>query len=65
MINVTQANHNLDFLARAAAWLVNDDDIISIRSKQPRGIIPLIVIIAGIIFASQRRKRSKYAEKVL
>jgi ABC-type uncharacterized transport system involved in gliding motility auxiliary subunit len=90
MIDATQANHNLDFLMRAAAWLVNDDDIIGIRSKQPQtgrldkiadidkrvaamkfaqilnvGIIPLIVIIAGIIFASQRRKRSKYAEKAL
>jgi len=90
MINVTQANHNLDFLMRAADWLVNDDDIISIRSKQPQisrldkitdidkrvaamkfvqilnvGIIPLIVIVAGLILASQRRKRSKHAEKTL
>jgi len=90
MIEATQANHNLDFLTRAADWLVNDDDIIAIRSKQSLtgrldkiadidkrvaamkfaqilnvGIIPLIVIIAGIIFASQRRKRSKYTEKAL
>jgi len=90
MINVTQANHNLDFLMRAADWLVNDDDIISIRSKQPQisrldkitdidkrvaamkfaqilnvGIIPLIVIAVGLILASQRRKRSKHAEKTL
>ncbi|MCL1959082.1 MAG: GldG family protein [Spirochaetes bacterium] len=90
MIEATQANHNLDFLMRAADWLVNDDDIIGIRGKQPQtgrldkiadidrriaamkfaqilnvGIIPLIVITAGIIFASQRRKRSKYSEKTL
>jgi len=90
MINVTQANNNLDFLMRAADWLVNDDDIISIRSKQPQtsrldkisdidkriaamkfaqilnvGIIPLIVIAAGLILASQRRKKSKYAVKTV
>jgi len=90
LIDATQANHNLDFMMRAADWLVNDDDIIGIRSKQPQtgrldkitdinkriaamkfaqilnvGIIPLIVITAGIIFASQRRKKSKYTEKAL
>ncbi|MDR2595891.1 MAG: GldG family protein [Treponema sp.] len=90
MINVTQANHNLDFMMRAADWLVNDDDIISIRSKQPQtsrldriadidkrvaamkfaqilnvGIIPLIVIAAGLILASQRRKKSKNTVKTV
>jgi len=28
--------HNLDFLLRAADWLVNDDDIIGIRSRLPQ-----------------------------
>jgi gliding-associated putative ABC transporter substrate-binding component GldG len=90
MIEATQANYNLDFLIRAVDWLVNDEDIISIRNKQPQtsrldkikdidqriaamkfaqilnvGILPLMVIAAGIIFSSQRRKRSKYAEKIL
>jgi len=35
MINATNARQNLDFLLRAADWLVSDDDIIKIRSKQP------------------------------
>jgi ABC-type uncharacterized transport system involved in gliding motility, auxiliary component len=35
MISATNARHNLDFLLRVADWLVNDDDIIKIRSKQP------------------------------
>jgi len=35
MITATNARHNLDFLLRAADWLVSDDDIIKIRSKQP------------------------------
>jgi gliding-associated putative ABC transporter substrate-binding component GldG len=89
MIDATQANQNLDFLIRAAAWLVNDDDIIGIRSKQSQtgrldkisdidkrvaamkfaqilnvGIIPLVVIITGLLLASQRSKRSKYTEKL-
>ncbi|MDR0464671.1 MAG: GldG family protein [Treponema sp.] len=29
-------HHNLDFLLRAADWLVNDDDIIGIRSRLPQ-----------------------------
>jgi gliding-associated putative ABC transporter substrate-binding component GldG len=36
MINATNARHNLDFLLRAADWLVSDDDIIGIRNKQPQ-----------------------------
>jgi len=36
IINATNARHNLDFLLRAADWLVSDDDIISIRNKQPQ-----------------------------
>jgi ABC-type uncharacterized transport system involved in gliding motility auxiliary subunit len=36
LIGVTQAAHNLDFLTRAADWLVNDDDIINIRNRQPQ-----------------------------
>jgi len=36
MINATQASHNLDFLLRAADWLVSDDDIIGIRNRQPQ-----------------------------
>ena len=35
LINVTQAIHNMDFLLRVADWLVNDDDIIGIRSRAP------------------------------
>ena len=35
MVNATQAAHNLDFLLRAADWLVSDDDIIGIRNRQP------------------------------
>ena len=40
MISATQniargEQHNLDFLLRVTDWLVNDDDIIGIRSKQP------------------------------
>jgi gliding-associated putative ABC transporter substrate-binding component GldG len=87
MINATNARHNLDFLLRAADWLVSDDDIIGIRSKQPHagrmdkildanrraaairftqvvnvGIIPLLVIASGFVFASRRRKRSRNAE---
>jgi ABC-type uncharacterized transport system involved in gliding motility auxiliary subunit len=87
MINASNARQNLDFLLRAADWLVSDDDIIGIRSKQPHsgrldkifdpgrraaamrfaqvvnvGIIPLLVIAFGFIFASQRRKKSRNAE---
>jgi len=36
LIGATQAAHNLDFLTRAAGWLVNDDDIIGIRNRQPQ-----------------------------
>ena len=32
----TEAVYNLDFLTRAADWLVSDDDIINIRSRQPQ-----------------------------
>jgi ABC-type uncharacterized transport system involved in gliding motility auxiliary subunit len=35
LIGSTQAAHNLDFLTRAADWLVSDDDIIGIRNRQP------------------------------
>jgi ABC-type uncharacterized transport system involved in gliding motility auxiliary subunit len=35
MINATNARQNLDFLLRSADWLVSDEDIIKIRSKQP------------------------------
>jgi ABC-type uncharacterized transport system involved in gliding motility auxiliary subunit len=35
MISATNARQNLDFLLRAADWLVSDDDIVGIRSKQP------------------------------
>jgi len=40
MINATQnisrgETHNLDFILRVTDWLVNDDDIISIKAKQP------------------------------
>jgi ABC-type uncharacterized transport system involved in gliding motility auxiliary subunit len=81
IINATQARHNLDFLLRVADWLVSDDDVISIRSRQSQigrfdkitdsarrtavmrftqvlnvGIIPALVILAGIIRAMRRRK---------
>ena len=36
LISATQAAQNLDFLTRAADWLVNDDDIIGIRNRQPQ-----------------------------
>jgi len=36
IISFTQANHNLDFLLRVADYLVNDDDIINIRNRQPQ-----------------------------
>jgi gliding-associated putative ABC transporter substrate-binding component GldG len=36
MMNATQAVNNLDFLLRAAGWIVNDDDIIGIRNRQPQ-----------------------------
>ncbi|MDR0495373.1 MAG: GldG family protein [Treponema sp.] len=32
-LNVTNGQHNLDFLVQAADWLCNDDDIIGIRSR--------------------------------
>ncbi|MDR2541982.1 MAG: GldG family protein [Treponema sp.] len=35
IIEVTQAGHNLDFLLRVVDWLVSEDDIISIRNRQP------------------------------
>ena len=34
MMAATTANHNLDFLLRAADWLASDDDIIGIRNRQ-------------------------------
>jgi ABC-type uncharacterized transport system involved in gliding motility auxiliary subunit len=36
MINFTQAGHNLDFLLRVADYLSNDEDILSIRNRQPQ-----------------------------
>ena len=36
LMNATQARHNLEFLLRAADWLVSDDDIIGIRNRQPQ-----------------------------
>ena len=33
-INVTRAQHNLDFLLLAADWLSNDEDIIGIRNRE-------------------------------
>jgi len=36
LINATQARQNLEFILRAADWLVSDDDIIGIRSRQPQ-----------------------------
>jgi len=36
IIDVTNGAHNLDFLLRAADWLTSDDDIISIRNRQPQ-----------------------------
>ena len=36
MLAATQALHNLDFLLRVADWLVNDEDIIGIRNRQPQ-----------------------------
>jgi gliding-associated putative ABC transporter substrate-binding component GldG len=37
MINASGGSYqNLDFLLRAADWLVSDDDIISIRNRQPQ-----------------------------
>ena len=78
-INVSQARHNMEFLLRAADWLVSADDIISIRNRQPKtgrfdrvsdpdirsalmkfsqilnvGVIPLLVIVIGILFAMRR-----------
>jgi len=83
IIGATQASHNLDFLTRIADWLVNDDDIIGIRNRQPQagtfdkildpgrrrsamrftqifnvGIVPLLVIAAGLIAAYRRKARS-------
>jgi ABC-type uncharacterized transport system involved in gliding motility auxiliary subunit len=80
-INTTQARHNLDFLLRVTDWLVSDDDVISIRNRQPQigrfdriadpvartaamrfsqilnvGIVPFLVIMAGLIRASRRRR---------
>jgi ABC-type uncharacterized transport system involved in gliding motility auxiliary subunit len=89
MINATQARHNLDFLLRAADWLVSDDDIISIRNRQPQigrldkihdsadrksavrfiqvlnvGVIPLLVIAAGIFLAWRRKQRSLFSQEI-
>jgi ABC-type uncharacterized transport system involved in gliding motility auxiliary subunit len=87
LIGATQAAQNLDFLTRIADWLVNDDDIISIRNRQPQagrfdkildpgrrvsvmrfsqifnvGVVPLLVIAAGIIAAYRRKARSRNRE---
>jgi gliding-associated putative ABC transporter substrate-binding component GldG len=35
-MNLTEAQRNIDFLVQAADWLVNDDDIIGIRSRESR-----------------------------
>ena len=81
MINATQARHNLEFILRAADWLVSDDDIIGIRNRKPQigrfdkieepdqrtaamrfsqilnvGIIPLLIIGAGLYRATRRSK---------
>jgi len=82
LINATQARKNLEFILRAADWLISDDDIIGIRSRQPQigrfdkisdldmraavkkmsqiinvGLIPILVIAAGI-FRAVRRSRA-------
>ena len=87
LINNTQARQNLEFLLRAADWLVSEDDIIGIRNRQPQtgrfdkisdpdmrsavmrltqiinvGLIPLLIIIAGLIRAS-RRSQSMRVQK--
>jgi len=87
IVGATQAAHNLDFLTRVADWLVNDDDIISIRNRQPQagrfdkiqnqsrrvsamrfsqilnvGLVPILVIAAGLIAASRRKARSRGRE---
>ncbi|MDR1836746.1 MAG: GldG family protein [Treponema sp.] len=36
IIDATQAIQNMDFLLRIADWLVNDDDVIGIRSREPQ-----------------------------
>jgi ABC-type uncharacterized transport system involved in gliding motility auxiliary subunit len=84
IINATNASQNLDFLIRAADWLVSDDDVITIRNRQPHtgrldkildkekrtaamsfaqalnvGLIPLLVIAAGLFLSYRRRIRSK------
>jgi ABC-type uncharacterized transport system involved in gliding motility auxiliary subunit len=86
IIEMTRASHNLDFLLRAADWLVSDDDIIGIRNRQPQtgrldritdedkrasvmrfarilnvGLVPLLVIAAGLILAQRRRARAEIA----
>jgi len=90
LVNATEARHNLEFLLRAAGWLVSDDDIISIRNRQPQigrfdkisepglrsasmkfsqilnvGLIPLLVIAAGVIRATRRSRgqRTYYSEQ--
>jgi len=86
--NVPQGErHNIDFLLRVADWLLNDDDIISIRNKQPQigrfdkisdetkraaamsfsqivnvGLIPVLVIASGFIFAFKRRSKWRNIE---
>lgn len=35
IISATNAAHNLEFLLRMADWLSSDDDIVSIRNRQP------------------------------
>jgi len=36
LVNATQARQNLEFILRATDWLISDEDIIGIRSRQPQ-----------------------------
>jgi len=36
IMSASQGFHNLEFLLRAADWLISDDDIIHIRNRQPQ-----------------------------
>ena len=86
IIGATSAAHNLEFLTRAADWLTSDDDVISIRNRQPQagrldkiqdtykrasammfsqalnvGLVPVLVIAAGVFLSFRRKKRAKTA----
>jgi len=89
IINASGGSYqNLEFLLRAADWLVSDDDIIAIRNRQPQvgrldkivdenkkskailsaqvintGVIPLLVIIAGVVLAAARLSKARYTER--